>query len=228
MQLVSGKVKSGFFYTIMASIDYKFKSYVLKEHSDLIKRYKKAQLVQYCNDLYINDGIITKTFLNGNNETLNDIEFDCIINNRIKELNEVEKICKASIQRTKRLRTRIETILLSGNCLFLTLTFNDNTLNSTSIETRRKYVSRYLKSFNCLYVANIDFGSKNHREHYHAVVGLDNIDLSAWRTYGNINVQKVRNNSIELNKKRLSKYICKLSNHAIKETTKRSCLIYSR
>ena len=58
--------------------------------------------------------------------------------------------------------------------------------------------------------------------------GQDSIDLSLWRSYGNINVQKVRNNSIDLNKKRLSKYICKLSNHAIKETTKRSCLIYSR
>lgn len=212
----------------MASIDYKFKSYVLKEHSDLIKRYKRAQLVQYCNDLYINDGVITKTFLSDNKETLNDIEFDCIINNRIKELNEVEKICNASIQRTKRLRSRIENMLLSGSCLFLTLTFNDNTLNSTSADTRRQYVRKYLKSFNCSYVANIDFGAKNHREHYHAVVNLDSIDLSLWRSYGNINVQKVRNNSIDLSKKRLSKYICKLSNHAIKETTKRSCLIYSR
>jgi len=212
----------------MASIDYKFKSYVLKEHSDLIKRYKHAQLVQYCNDLYINDGIVTKTFLSDNKETLNDIEFDCIINNRIKELNEVEKICNASIQRVKRLRSRIETMLLNGNCLFLTLTFNDNTLNSTTTETRRKYVRRYLKEFNCPYVANIDFGSKNHREHYHAVINCNEIDLALWRSYGNINVQKVRNNSIELSKKRLSKYISKLSNHAIKETTKRSCLIYSR
>jgi len=212
----------------MASIDYKFKSYVLKEHSDLIKRYKRAQLVKYCNDLYINDGIVTKTFLSDNKETLNDIEFDCIINNRIKELNEVEKICNASIQRTKRLRNRIESMLLNGDCLFLTLTFNDSTLDITNTETRRKYVSRYLKSCNCKYVANIDFGAKNHREHYHAVVNCSNIDLSLWRCYGNINVQRVRNNSIELNKKRLSKYICKLSNHAIKETTKRSCLIYSR
>jgi len=212
----------------MASIDYKFKSYVLKEHSDLIKRYKHAQLVQYCNDLYINDGIITKTLLSGDNESMSDIEFDCIINNRIKELNEVEKICNASIQRTKRLRNRIETILLNGDCLFLTLTFNDSTLSCTSEDTRRQYVRKYLKLFNCPYVANIDFGAKNHREHYHAVIGCSSIDLSLWRSYGNINVQKVRNNSIELNKKRLSKYICKLSNHAIKETTKRSCLIYSR
>lgn len=212
----------------MASIDYKYKSYVLKEHSDLIKRYKHAQLVQYCNDLYLNDGIITKTLLSGSNESINDLEFDCIINNRIKELNEVEKICNASIQRTKRLKKRVETMLLNGCCLFLTLTFNDSTLNYSTAEERRKYVSRYLKQFNCMYIANIDFGSKNHREHYHALINCDSIDLTCWRKYGNINVQRVRNNSIELNKSRLSKYICKLSNHAIKETTKRSCLIYSR
>ena len=212
----------------MAKVDYQFKSYVLKEHNDLIRRYKHAQLVQHCNNIFINDGIITKTLLSDNKETLEDIEFDCILNNRIKELNEVEKICNASIQRTKRLRGRIETILSSGNSLFLTLTFTDKTLESTSAETRRKYVTRYLKSLNCMYVANIDFGAKNHREHYHAVVGLDSIDLSAWRTYGNINVQKVHDSSIELNKKRLSKYISKLSNHAIKETTKRNALIYSR
>ena len=212
----------------MSSIDYKYKSYVLREHSDLIKRYKHAQLVRYCNDLYVNDGIITKTLLSGSNESMNDIEFDCIINNRIKELNEVEKICNASIQRTKRLRKRIETILLNGDCLFLTLTFKDDVLNSTSDKQRRKAVATYLKLFNCMYVANIDFGAKNHREHYHAVIGCSSIDLSKWRKYGNVNVQRVRNNSIELNKKRLSKYICKLSNHAIKETTQRSCLIYSR
>lgn len=212
----------------MANIDYKFKSYVLREHSDLIKRYKHAQLVSYCNDLYYNDGVITKTFLSDNKETLNDIEFDCFLNNRIKELNEVEKICNASIQRTKRLRNRIETILLNGDCLFITLTFNDSTLNSTTDIQRRHAVAKYLKLFNCLYVANVDFGSQNHREHYHAVLGCSSIDLSKWRKYGNVNVQRIRNNSIELNKKRLSKYICKLSNHAIKETTKRSCLIYSR
>jgi len=118
--------------------------------------------------------------------------------------------------------------LLNGDCLFLTLTFNDNTLNQTSAETRRKYVRRYLKQFNCAYVANIDFGSENGREHYHAVINTSRIDLALWRSYGNINVERVRNKSIELNKTRLSKYISKLSNHAIKETTRRCCLIYSR
>lgn len=212
----------------MANVGYAFKSKVLKEEEDLVKRYRHAKLVDYCNDLYINDGIVTKTFLSSQKDTLNDLEFECILNHKLEELNEVEKIYNASIQRAKRLRERIETMLLNGDCLFLTLTFNDSVLSSTDSMQRRKNVSRFLKSFNCMYVANIDFGTKNHREHYHAVINCNKIDLSLWRKYGNINVQRVRNNSIELNKKRLSKYISKLSNHAIKETTKRSCLLYSR
>lgn len=119
-------------------------------------------------------------------------------------------------------------MLVSGNCLFLTLTFNDETLKDTSADTRRQYVRKYLKQFNCKYVANIDFGKENHREHYHAVICADKIDLSSWRIHGNINVERVRNRNIERDNTRLSKYICKLSNHAIKETTKRSSLIYSR
>jgi hypothetical protein len=79
-----------------------------------------------------------------------------------------------------------------------------------------------------MYVANIDYGAKNKREHYHALINCDKIDFSNWRKYGNINAERVKNKDIESDKIKLSKYIAKLSNHAIKETTKRSCLIYSR
>ena len=79
-----------------------------------------------------------------------------------------------------------------------------------------------------MYVANIDYGSKNKREHYHALINCDKVDFKSWRKYGNINAKRVRNKDIESDKTKLSKYIAKLSNHAIKETTKRSCLIYSR
>ena len=110
---------------------------------------------------------------------------------------------------------------------FLTLTFNDSILSSTSPETRRKYVRRFLKSFNCQYVGNIDFGKRNHREHFHALIGTGKIDYSLWNTrFGAINGLKVRNSTDD--KARLSRYIAKLTNHAIKETTKRSVIIYSR
>ena len=112
--------------------------------------------------------------------------------------------------------------------MFLTLTFNDETLRDTTDKERRVLVSRYLKSFGCSYVANVDYGKENHREHYHAVINTDRIDYSSWHKYGAIDGEKIRNRNIQSDKTRLAKYICKLSNHAIKETTKRSSLIYSR
>lgn len=208
-------------------VDYAFKSYVLKEHSDLISQYKKAKRFDYSLSQYINEGVVLKS-LSFDGVSVGDLYTDCLSNDLTKVFNEIVKIEKASYNRSTRLRKRIENMLLNGECLFLTLTFNDNTLTNTNEKTRRQLVVRYLKSFNCQYIANIDFGSKNGREHYHAIINTNCIDLSAWRKYGNINVQRVRNKDIELSKTRLSKYISKLSNHAIKETTKRNALIYSR
>lgn len=158
----------------------------------------------------------------------NDLYSYCAENGLLNELKECMKINNAEYERTKRLKNRVATMLLSGSCCFITLTFNDDTLSNTTEKQRRVAVSRYLKQYGCLYVANIDYGAKNKREHYHALINCDKIDFSAWRKYGNINAERVRNKDFESDKTKLSKYIAKLSNHAIKETTKRSCLIYSR
>lgn len=206
-------------------VDYAFKSYVLKEHRDLISQFKKAKKNDYLLSLYLSDGIVLKSY---DGVSVSDIQTDCLSNDLGKVFNEIVRIERAGYNRATRLRKRIETMLLNGDCLFLTLTFNDDTLSNTNEQMRRKLVVRYLKSFNCQYVANIDFGSKNGREHYHAIINTNSIDLKAWRKNGNINVERVRNKDIELSKTRLSKYISKLSNHAVKETTKRNAIIYSR
>lgn len=128
-------------------------------------------------------------------------------------------------KKNQRARTKIESILQSGTALFLTLTFTDDVLVSTTEKTRRTYVSRFLKE-NCIeYIANIDFGAKNSREHYHAVVSVENkLDYLNWK-FGALNGVKIRNNSKPLV---MAKYINKLSNHATKSTTKNSRIIYSR
>lgn len=151
--------------------------------------------------------------------------------NNFEFFHEAEKINHASRQRSNRLYKRIEqffdeAMLLDLNLLFLTLTFRDDVLESTNPDSRHRYVSRFLKS-NCLkYVANKDFGSKNGREHYHALVLVNGrLDYTSW-LYGALNGEKVvysANSSVKL-----AKYISKLTNHSIKETTKRSVLIYSR
>ena len=137
---------------------------------------------------------------------------------------EAHKVNKASYSRRDRLSKRIKTMLTSGSCIFLTLTFTDDVLASTSEDTRHRYVTRFLKTVSDRYVANIDYGKLNEREHYHAIVLAQKVDNKLW-SYGSINFERIRINS---NEKILAKYICKLVNHAIKETTKRNHTIYSK
>lgn len=162
---------------------------------------------------------------------------------------EALKINHSFYKRTNRLRERIHHILTTHETTcFLTLTFSDETLSKTSEKTRRQHVTRFLKAHNVEYVANIDYGKKNGREHYHAVIG-STAKLSLWEKYGFIKSEYVHTPTLNKpipkryqeynedlqkllmladNEKRLSKYVSKLTNHAIKETTKRQCIIYSK
>lgn len=211
-------------------IDYAFKSYVLREHNELLQKAKKSTLVDYAICQYETNGVIMPILRRSNDDLQGvcDLLHYCKENGLEKEFLECFKINDASYKRTKRLKERIASMLVNGSCLFLTLTFNDETLQTTTEKERRVFVSRYLKSFGCKYVANIDYGKTNHREHYHAVINADRVNYKSWNKYGNINGERVRLKDIESDKTKLAKYICKLSNHAIKETTKRSSLIYSR
>ena len=138
-----------------------------------------------------------------------------------------ERLNKAKYERVKRLKKRI-TKMLAYDCLFLTLTFSDQKidLESTKQETRRKYVQRFLNDLRVNYVANIDFGEKNGREHYHALVCKSKIDPSLW-SYGALNIKRVITSDQDTNK-RLAKYIAKLTNHAIKESVGNTRILYSR
>lgn len=135
------------------------------------------------------------------------------------------RVNRASYQRKITLSNRIKDMLLKGQCFFLTLTFTDKVLDNTNQLTRRRYITRWLKD-NCIeYVANIDYGSKKGREHYHAVVLTNHINALNYK-YGNLDFEKIFiDNDCQT---RLAKYVCKLSNHAIKETCKRNAMIYSR
>lgn len=137
-----------------------------------------------------------------------------------------DKINGNFYKRKSRLRNRITRMLDTGNCLFITLTFNDIVLNKSSYDIRRRYVREFLKEYSDYYIANIDFGEKNGREHYHAILLADKVSNRSWR-YGAINFKKIHKDkkSIEA----ISLYVNKLSNHALKKSTGRSFpLIYSR
>ena len=141
------------------------------------------------------------------------------------DLQEARRINLASCKRVNRLKKRIERYLLNGECIWLTLTFTDDTLAKTSEETRRRYVARFLKTQSNCYIANIDYGKTTEREHYHAVVVGDYVDRSKW-IYGYSLTERIKNH--DKTPVKLAKYVSKLTNHAIKETTRRCCYIYSR
>lgn len=143
-----------------------------------------------------------------------------------EEWKEAERVNNASYHRTKRLKTKIENMISSGSCIFLTLTFTNDVLDSTSELTRKRYVARFLKSVATFYIANIDYGKKKQREHYHAIVNCDMVNHELWK-YGNIDFERVRVEQ-EDSPVKIAKYINKLTNHAIKETTQQSRIIYSR
>lgn len=209
----------------MARIDYEYKSTILK--TDLCRRVNAIDRKNYLN---IQDGVIQ-------DYDLDNKYFELLLEYDYNDLKEARKINKSTFYRVKRLKERITDMLDKGHCIFCTFNFNDAVLNGTSADTRRQYVRKYLKTFNCAYVANIDFGSDNEyidrhgqrrigtsREHYHALVCIDKLPL-CW-PYGYQYLEHVRvKNKTDI---KLSKYISKLTNHAIKETTKRTCVIYSR
>lgn len=162
-------------------------------------------------------------------ETLND--FECFVSreyvdNWFSIVCECERIGSTSRQRIKRLKQRVKALLEEGTCLFLTFTFSNETIDKTTIHERRCLVSSFLDSLKCGYVGNIDYGKQNEREHYHAVVCCEKVDYTLWHQYGAIKGEKVRLKGKCENK--LARYIDKLSLHALKETTYRNRLLYSK
>lgn len=203
------------------SMPFKFlqeRRYVLNYNNyDFVKRIRKFeyQIKSACD--------------NGEYEKADSLEEDLsyflkLLEDKGIELTEEFKDYQNYRNRVKRARKKIETILSLGPCIFLTLTFTDKVLETTSQETRKKYIKRFLHTISSNYVANIDFGKQNGREHYHAIVQTDRVDFTTWH-YGAINGKKI---TFVENPIKLAKYIVKLANHALKLTTKGFKLIYSR
>lgn len=142
-----------------------------------------------------------------------------------EEWEECRKIYQCMCQRIKRLKLRVEYLITHYNCTFGTLTFEDNVFFYTNLKTRRKYVQRYLNSFDSFYIANIDFGDETEREHYHFIIALPPSDMNITWEYG---FKKFEQITYTNNPSCLSDYINKLSNHSIKGYDISNRLIYSK
>lgn len=137
----------------------------------------------------------------------------------------------SNMRRRENIKARIEKMLATNHCYFLTLTFNDKFFErNITTDTRRRYIRRFLKEQCKCYVANVDFGSTYGREHYHAVVvPKTKIDFSKYRDKfdnSNINCERLFNNT--KSKDTYTRYINKLTNHSLKDNGYYQRLIYSR
>ena len=195
-------------------------------YSNFIKDYKEQKLVlNTCNDL----NLVTTPLgeqINFNDYFMQSRE-ELINCYGLKGFKAMEQMNEAYKKRVYRLRQRIYDIVINNQQpVFLTFTFTDEVLANTNEHTRRRYVIRFLKKHCKQYIANIDYGTENEREHYHAVVS-NKVDLLAWtKKYGTLNGIKIVKTKDSI--RALPKYISKLTNHAIKDTTKSTRIIYSR
>ena len=202
--------------------DYEKKARVIS--SGLVKQYKQVSRAIYAEQAkyYTGEKIVAN------------MDYDTAVEQRFfysqfmpDEWQEAKRVADSNYKQSQRLQKRINSMLeRSTDCVFLTLTFKPEVLEKTSPDTRRQYVFRWLKSQCKHYVANIDFGGKNGREHYHAVCDA-RVNPKTW-IYGNLDCKPVRYNPESNSCVKMAKYVAKLTNHAIKETTKRCALIYSR
>lgn len=151
--------------------------------------------------------------------------YNYYINNYYDQITTALRFLDNYYSKLKRLRKKFKMMVNRGNCLFLTLTFEDSVLERTSKETRRRYVSRFLNHYDTFAVANIDFGEKNDREHYHAFIQIDKVNHLDW-SYGALNFERFRYNDNGVEK--LSTYISKVAFHALKDSTKNGRLIHIR
>ena len=207
-------------------MDYRETKKVVLEN-DLVKEWREASRKSF----FDND----TTGLLAFKEHYGDMAYRCCKNLETSKRN-----------KTKRAKKKIGKSVKAGRAYFITLTFKDEVLAKTSQETRRRYVSRFLKA-NCgSYVANIDYGSQKEREHYHALVEpywwvfedyingnrhyTDMPDFRQWNKYGFFTIEAIGNTDKDLVK--VTKYTAKLSAHALKESTlngdRTPRLIYSR
>lgn len=184
-----------------------------------VKEKKKELYYSSKNIVLDSENGVFKVIFGDNNEwsryfyaNVNDASFDCST-----------RLIESQYRKYTRAKDKISSIInkYEAPC-FITFTFTDKVLKTTSALTRRRYVARFLKAHCIDYVANIDYSPKEQREHYHAIVG-SRVDMSLW-TYGFMFAEQIRIRYSTSQK--LAKYINKLTSHAFKVDVTR--LIYSR
>lgn len=141
-----------------------------------------------------------------------------------------ERILSARYMKVSRVKKRVVYLMARFQYVwFCTFTFDNYYINKCD-RTKRDLIKNTLSLISDVhYILNVDYGSKTEREHYHCILGT-NFDLDVNQIFQEkyscfCSALKVRSTEDDYN--RLSKYINKLSNHCIKESTKNKRIIYN-
>ena len=153
-------------------------------------------------------------------------EFFGIENNDLKECENIRH-CKN--EQRKKVEEHIKYLFEKSHMalFFVTLNFNDEALKLKP-DTRRQKVRRLLNKICDDYILNIDYGEKKGREHYHAIIALKEGTFTEYKNdfnhikireldcydYGNYDLEKIKTGDND--KKRLARYITKLTLHSVK------------
>lgn len=142
-----------------------------------------------------------------------------------------ESILSSRYQKASRIKNHFLWLFMKKQYnYFLTFTFSDENIKKCD-RTRKDYIKKSLYAFDSdiYFILNIDYGKTTERLHYHAIVGTNcSLDLKMFLqlTYPDfIYCEPIRFDSNSF--KTIPKYINKLTNHAIKDSTKRSRIIYN-
>ena len=165
---------------------------------------KKSLIYQIKHYNYVNDEIIGKMYIN---IALKELE-----RNNYK-YDEINRKIKSYYGKRKRIKERIKR-MNKNNIWFGTYTINDDSIN----KNHSRKIKELLKGLN--YIVNVDYGAKNGRKHYHAIIESKEEPMT-WQ-YGFCKFIKIQN----IDKQAISKYLTKITNHTIKDTAEK--IIYSR
>lgn len=177
------------------------------------KRAKVCYIIDSHEGTLIDKNIDMTEWANWLKDNIEKPKYDCAL-----------RLNKSKYNKAKKVRDKIAKLCEGDKAVFITLTFTDEVLSKTSPQTRRRYVARYLKEQSNVYVANVDYSPDKHREHYHAVIEGE-ADFSKW-PYGFVYAEHIRTSRDDL--MRTSKYVSKLTSHALKVCQSTPRLIYSR
>lgn len=141
----------------------------------------------------------------------------------------MHSIINARYNKCSRIKRRLVHLLNHRQFIwFITFTFDDNYINKCD-RTKRDLIKSCLNTSDFMYILNVDYGKKTEREHYHCILGtdleldLDTILKSCYPCFVYAEMCRTSDNDL----KRLTKYINKLSNHCIKDSTLNKRIYFS-